>query len=124
MGSPVLRAGWVAWLADEGKGVNVKAGDLAIIRGMIDYPEDNGKIVEVLRRASNGEEYITTCGKRCNLDAQDVSQAWRVRAREPLRMIVRSGQEWHFFEVPIAGYRLIPISGVPVTDDIDTEIPA
>jgi hypothetical protein len=103
--------------------VNVKAGDLAIIRGIEMLPELNGRIVEVLSIAVEGEEFLSVDGVVRCLITTYCGAVWRVRGREALPW--KGSLSTKFFaEIPMRDDKLIPLGGIPVTDDIDTEIPA
>ncbi|HDR9081266.1 TPA: hypothetical protein QDA98_003876 [Burkholderia vietnamiensis] len=103
--------------------MNCKPGSLAIIRGMRDLPELNGCIVEILHVAAHGEFFLATDGSRRRLDAHGCGVVWRVRGRETLPWMGKSGKRY-FSEFPVRDANLIPLGGVPVTDDIEDEVTA
>ncbi|MDN7658464.1 hypothetical protein [Burkholderia cenocepacia] len=103
--------------------MNCKPGTLAMIRGMRMLPELNGRIVEIVHVAANGEVFQAIDGSRRRLNTLDCGVVWRVRGREALPWIGFDGTRY-FTELPIRNSRLIPLGGVPVTDDIEDEVTA
>lgn len=104
--------------------MNCKPGVLAMIRGITTFPEDNGKIVEVLSLAFEGEIYASTSGFRTTLQlSADDGVIWRVRARTPFRVPIW-GKDFFFDDTPIPDGKLIPISGAPVHDEQLEEVRA
>ncbi|HDR9497077.1 TPA: hypothetical protein QDC06_000264 [Burkholderia cepacia] len=95
--------------------MNCKPGDLAIIvNGR--FPEEIGRIVEVLRLAAPGIDF--------HPDA--LSPAWIVKSDRPLPIFLHKANEIHSWanENPVADARLRPVTGLPITDDIKDEVTA
>lgn len=95
--------------------MNCKPGDLAIV-SRVDGEEDRdaiGLIVEVMRAAPVG-------------DWTDANQPeWQCRSRAPFRARdLRTGAIVLSNEFDVKDSWLRPISGVPVTDDVEDEVPA
>jgi hypothetical protein len=89
--------------------MNCKPGDLAyVVRG---WAEDLGLIVEVIRSCPPSEW-------------EDAAEPeWECKSRSPVRA-ARGGRLVLSCEFDVKDSWLRPISGVPVTDDIEDEVPA
>lgn len=99
-----------------------KPGDLAIVRGVQSTPGLNGVIVEILAPVVHDEHFISTSGVvvRCDVEGMLV---WRVAARGPLPWNTQTSLGLAFFdEMPMRDSRLIPISGVPVNDEVSEDL--
>ncbi|WP_186079334.1 hypothetical protein [Burkholderia gladioli] len=97
--------------------MNCKPGDLAIItRGR----EVAGRIVEV----------ISPCPRNIIFQLPDgcshhpVDYEWIVKFQNPVIARLSSGGTRKTYFAPVPDRVLRPISGVPVTDDIEDEVPA
>jgi hypothetical protein len=102
--------------------MNCKPGDLAIITGTNRTPESIGRIVEVIRPATNGEIFTSKLGEKIRLESERVT--WIVKSSSPLPWrLVNIGLRW-FETTPTADCHLTPISGVPVTDEVTDEVTA
>lgn len=87
--------------------MNCKPGDLAVTTGMF-VPENNDRIVEVLSL-----DYVGRHGA-----------VWNVRHRTPMLVDCGARAGRLVTEGQIHDANLRPISGVPVTDDIENEVAA
>ncbi|WP_334021389.1 hypothetical protein [Burkholderia orbicola] len=88
--------------------MNCKPGDLAYLTAS-DFPENVGRVVEV-----------TNDGYACG-----GGWIWVVMSTVPLKgWIPDTGQVSVSRELAVPDHDLRPISGVPVSDDVDTEVPA
>lgn len=92
--------------------MNCKPGDLAIVIKSI-VPENIGKIVKVVRFSKNDPRF----GPMWILECESVRNVVGLRSlgKLPRRtdLPLHGPDDW-----------LRPVSGLPMTDDIDTEIPA
>lgn len=105
---------------------NVKPGDLARVVSngeRISLPELIDRIVVVVRPAVEGELVVSTCGARAAIFLEH-SIAWIVTSPTPLHGRCSDGKVRLFKERAISDRYLRPIGGVPVTDDVDIEVPA
>ena len=101
---------------------NCKAGDLAIVVGLVQSPENNGRIVHVLSRVTHGERFTAVDG-RSLLCAVDDMVTWRVRSERPMPWKSALGT-LYFLEIAIGAINLIPIGGVPVDEEQHDEVTA
>lgn len=102
-----------------------KPGDLAIVRGIKITPEMNGRVVEVIRRATHGEIFTDVSGGCVMLHMGGSNAAiWVVRTREPMPWRRNNGDLGWYYETPIYDDLLIPISGVPLEEEILDEVTA
>ncbi|CAJ9869332.1 Uncharacterised protein [Burkholderia pseudomallei] len=113
--------------------MNVKAGDLArVVRNGYQDPTPGivDRIVEVARIASPGERYRSTCGRIFHVTDRlfDGRLIWVIRSASPLPWRVPNpdgvDRVLMFTERAIEDAYLRPIGGVPVTDDVEDEVPA
>ncbi|MGG5541935.1 hypothetical protein P4G95_09040 [Burkholderia vietnamiensis] len=95
--------------------MNCKPGDLAIIVASI-FPEEIGVIVEVMRIGVPGVDF--------HPDAN--APAWIVKSDRPLPRYFHETKKFYSWsnEKPIADARLRPVSGLPITDDVEDEVTA
>ncbi|MCG5072257.1 hypothetical protein [Paraburkholderia tagetis] len=100
--------------------VVIQAGDPHITPGLVD------RIVEIVRPAIDGEEFISIDG--VVVTCRDSRSIWVVKSRSPLPWICVQGADAGkvrlFRERAIADQYLRPISGVPVTRDVKDEVTA
>jgi hypothetical protein len=102
--------------------MNCKPGDLAVIISTLRSPENIGRIVEVIRTAVPGEEFVTAGRMRVFVPTQNSGPIWRVRGQRPLIWRDQDGKVEMAFEVPCADSYLRPITGVPVNDEVTDDI--
>lgn len=97
--------------------MNCKPGDLAIIVRVGKLPENIGKIVEIIRPAVSGEDFRIEGNPRC--------MAWMVRGYSPLARRTYEGKPLSAaFEIAAYDDSLLPITGLPITDDVTDEVTA
>jgi len=91
--------------------MNCKPGDLAIVvsRGIKDLAE--GMIVEVVEDAAR---WTREFGFQC----------WYVTAKTPIPCVNQDGSVTNSHHVVFADSSLMPISGVPITDEVEDEVAA
>ncbi|HDR9834495.1 TPA: hypothetical protein QDC51_001254 [Burkholderia multivorans] len=91
--------------------MNVKPGDLAIVvsRGIKDSAA--GMIVEVVEDATR---WTRAYGFQC----------WYVTAKTPIPCVRTNGSPSFGHRVVFADSSLMPLSGVPVTDEVEGEVTA
>jgi hypothetical protein len=104
---------------EEGSGVNVKAGDLAIVICADVTPEIIGSIVEVVRIAVQGE-YFSDVDMR--FESRGGRPAWVVKRSNGLLpwRTVAGALRWADMR-PLEDSLLRPVSGLPIEEDTNTE---
>jgi hypothetical protein len=100
---------------------NVKAGDLAIVTRTCHTPEALGRLVVVIRPAVSGEVFE---GKVRFIPAKNEPH-WVCRcvAERPIQWRLSTGKLFEVSEAVFLGKNLRPVSGLPDTEDTDTEQP-
>jgi len=98
----------------------VRNGASGMTPGLVD------RIVEVLRPAVAGEQFISADRLNCATFVGDATDAWVVTSANPLPWAgIRESEPVGFYEQRIIGdEHLRPIGGVPVTDEIEDRVPA
>jgi hypothetical protein len=107
--------------------MNVKPGMLArvVSNGCSDMtPGFVDRIVEVSRPAARGEQFHAIDGSVV-ATCDEFIDAWVVTSPNPLPWADAYGDAVHFFHERVVGdEHLRPIGGVPVTDEIEDQVPA
>jgi hypothetical protein len=103
--------------------MNCKPGDLAYIVGLKFSVENIGMVVEVIRPAVPKEIFHSKTGKSVGLGT--CHRAWVIRScGKPIVWRTPDCELGMFDIAPIGDENLRPISGVPVTEDVEDEVPA
>ncbi|WP_139094004.1 hypothetical protein [Burkholderia sp. CCA53] len=97
--------------------MNCKPGDIAIVT-RTRCGKGVGKIVEVVRLAVNGEIFVTREGKRIAADLEGWGVCWVIRGDR-----LKWGDD-QIAERAFPDAYLRPVSGLPITDDIEDEVTA
>lgn len=99
--------------------MNCKPGDLAIVVGSTVTPELVGRIVECVRVVVPGE--ILSCNGLA-LTPRAIGPTWLIRAARALPNRTSKGRlEW-LPERFLADRMMRPITGLPITDDVEDEV--
>ncbi|HVM91761.1 MAG TPA: hypothetical protein VMT67_03060 [Terriglobales bacterium] len=94
--------------------MNVKQGDMAIVVSAFHVKENIGRIVEVVRPAIHGMDYLS----------DNNSFTWMVRSSRPLGRVSYQGifRLSDDYEAPCADENLRPISSIPIDDEVIEEL--
>lgn len=98
-----------------------KPGDLAIIVAQHFTPENIGRIVEIVRPAVDGEIFYSVDGGR-PIEFIGVKLSWVVRSTTPMQWRGLARHNGFFLEQPIAASHLVPVSGLPVDEDVSEDL--
>ncbi|MCP1121587.1 hypothetical protein [Robbsia andropogonis] len=104
--------------------MNCKPGDLAIVFFSQRSPELIGAIVEIVRRAFNGDEFSSIEGRRFRASGIPDGISWRIKLSSPLRVSAPDGTSHYFAEVSMLDTRLRPVSGLPIDEEVIHEVTA
>ncbi|WP_321896008.1 hypothetical protein [Paraburkholderia heleia] len=96
---------------------------MAIIVGSLQTPENIGRLVDIVARASYCEAFEMTDGTLVVLDACEEAM-WRIRSDVPLKWRASDGELYEAFEVAASDRFLLPVTGLPVEDDVRDEATA
>lgn len=91
-----------------------------VVRGNYEIrtPELIGRIVTVVRRAHNGEKFLSICGRR-RVALVETEDPWVIAANSPLPWRLREGGLFEFIERPLWSGMLKPLNDpdLGVTDE-------
>ncbi|MEX3967292.1 hypothetical protein AB4Y42_34545 [Paraburkholderia sp. EG286B] len=103
--------------------MNCEAGQMAIIVGTRCTPENLGRIVDVVSRATYGEAFVMTNGVRIMLDTPE-AEVWRIRSDVPLKWRAENGEIFEAYEIATGDRFLLPVTGLQLEDDVHDKVPA
>ncbi|WP_069267398.1 hypothetical protein [Paraburkholderia nodosa] len=103
--------------------MNCEAGQMAIIVGTKYTPENLGRIVDVVSRATYGEAFVMTNGVLILLGDPD-TEVWRIRSDVPLKWRATNGEIFEAYEIATGDRFLLPVTGLQLEDDVRDEATA
>ncbi|WP_028204998.1 hypothetical protein [Paraburkholderia nodosa] len=103
--------------------MNCEAGQMAIIVGTRCTPENLGRIVDVVSRATCGEAFVMTNGVLIMLESPE-ADVWRIRSDVPLKWRAENGEMFEAYEIATGDRFLLPVTGLQLDADVRDEVSA